>query len=212
MTEAARRRTPLVLGAALLGAVLVNVALFSLVTLLSRERAPQQDEINASSVSLVSLKPPEPPKQEEVKQPKPPEPKQQLDFEPDLTPPALDLGAPGLAGGIAINLGLGRLDDGMDQQVVFNAYELDTQPEAVMRHVNYPHRARERGIEGVVQVKLLVNKDGTVGKVEILGERPEGADFGDQVQKEAANWKFTPGRISGEPVTAWVVTNVRFEL
>lgn len=211
MIAPARRRSPLVFGAALLGAVLVNVALFSLVTLLSRERAPQQDEIDATGVSLVSLKPPEPPEQEEIKEPKPPEPKQQLDFQPDLTPPALDLGAPGLAGGIAINLGLDRLDDGMDQQVVFNAYELDTQPEAVMRNVNYPYKARERGIEGVVQLKLLVNKDGTVGQVQILGARPEGI-FEETVQKDAANWKFTPGRISGEPVTAWVVTNVRFEL
>lgn len=207
----ARGRSPLTLLLALLGAVLVNVALFSLVTLLSRERAPRQDEIDATGVSLVSLKPPEPPEQEEVKEPKPPEPKQEMDFQPDLTPPALDLGAPGLAGGIAINLGLDRLDDGMDQQVVFNAYELDTQPEAIMRNVQYPYKARERGIEGVVQLKLLVNKDGTVGKVEILGARPEGV-FDDQVRQDAANWKFTPGRISGEAVTAWVVTNVRFEL
>ncbi|HPF35644.1 MAG TPA: energy transducer TonB [Candidatus Krumholzibacteria bacterium] len=208
----ARKRSPLILLLALVGAVLVNVALFSLVTLLSQERAPQQDEIDATGVSLVSLKPPEPPEQEEVKEPKPPEPKQELDFEPDLTPPALDLGAPGLAGGIAINLGLSRLDDGMDQNVVFNAYELDTQPEAIMRNVQYPYKARESGIEGVVQLKLLVNKDGTVGKVEVLGERPEGMEFGTQVEKDAVNWKFTPGRIAGEAVTAWVVTNVRFEL
>lgn len=208
----ARKRSPLILLLALVGAVLVNVALFSLVTLLSQEREPQVDEIDATGVSLVSLKPPEPPEQEEVREPKPPEPRQELDFEPDLTPPALDLGAPGLAGGIAINLGLDRLDDGMDQNVVFNAYELDQQPEAIMRNVQYPYAARERGIEGVVQLKLLVNKDGTVGKVEILGERPEGAKFGQQVENDAVNWKFTPGRIAGEAVTAWVVTNVRFEL
>ena len=149
-------RPALILLLALVGAVLVNVALFSLVTLLSQERAPQQDEIDATGVS--------------------------------------------------------RLDDGMDQNVVFNAYELDTQPEAIMRNVQYPYKARERGIEGVVQLKLLVNKDGTVGKVEVLGERPEGMEFGTQVEKDAVNWKFTPGRIAGEAVTAWVVTNVRFEL
>lgn len=213
MTALARKRAALWLGPALLGAVLVNVALFSLVTLLSQEKAPPKDEIDATSISLVSLKPPEPPKQKEVEQPKPPEPKQQLDFTPDLTPPPLDLGAPGLAGGIAINLGMGNLDQGGTDQVIFNSYELDTQPETVVRmQPTYPYKARERGIEGVVQLKLLVNKDGSVGKVEIMSARPEGMGFEEKVRETAPRWKFKPGRIGGEPVTAWVVTNVRFTL
>lgn len=205
-------RTGLRFGAALLGAVIVNVALFSLITLLSQEREPPRDEINASSVSLVSLKPPAPPETEEVKPPKPPQPKQQLDFKPDLRPPALDLGAPGLAGGIAIDLGLGNLNDDFDGQVVFNSYELDTQPETMVRiPPEYPYQARQRGIEGVVQIKLLVNADGTVGPVHVLSARPENI-FDDAAVKGARRWKFKPGRIAGEPVSAWVVTNIRFTL
>jgi len=212
MEIAARKRSLMWIGPALLGALLVNVALFSLVTLMSQVREQSNDEINAASVSLVTLKPPTPPEQENVKPPKPPEPKQQLDFRPDLTPPALDLGAPGLPGGIAFDLGRDRFNSGLDDQVVFNSYELDSQPETLMRmQPPYPIRAQERGIEGVVQLKLLVNKDGSVGQVEILSARPEGV-FEETVRQTVPRWKFNPGRIAGEAVTAWVVTNVRFQL
>lgn len=212
MTDRSLGRTGLIYGAAVLGAVVVNVVLFSLVTLLSQEREPPRDEIDANSVSLVSLKPPAPPEQEEIKPPKPPQPKQQLDFKPDLRPPDLDLGPPGLAGGIALDLGMGDLNDGIDGQVVFNSYELDTQPETMARiPPEYPYEARQRGIEGVVQIKLLVNADGTVGPVHVLSARPENI-FDDAAVKGAQRWKFKPGRISGEPVSAWVVTNVRFTL
>lgn len=212
MTGRSLKRSGLRLGATLLGAVIVNLALFSLITLLSQEREPPRDEINASSVSLVSLKPPAPPETEDVKPPKPPQPKQQLDFKPDLRPPALDLGAPGLAGGIAFDLGMGDLNDGLDAQVVFNPYELDTQPETLVRiPPEYPYQARQRGIEGVVQIKLLVNADGTIGPIHVLSARPENI-FEEAAIKGARRWKFKPGRIAGEPVTAWVVTNVRFTL
>jgi len=205
------RRRPFWIGPALLGAVLVNVGLFSLVTLLSGDRVPARDEISASSINLVSLKPPTPPEQEKVEQPKPPEPRQEVDFQPDLTPPALDLGAPGLAGGIAINLGLDRLGADLGADVVFDAFELDSHPEAVLRmRPDWPYRAQQRGIEGVVQVKLMVNKDGSVGEVIILNAQPEGV-FEESVRKKVPMWKFRPGKIDGETVASWVVTNIRFE-
>jgi protein TonB len=198
-------------GAALLGALLVNLALFSLVTLLSSERVPLEDEIDATSVQLVSLKPPTPPEPEKIEQPKPPEPEHQVDFHPDLSPPTLDLGPPGLSSGIAIDLGLDRLGGEMDESVVFNSFELDTQPEAIVRlQPPYPYRARERGIQGIVQVKLLVNQDGSVGEVVVVNARPEGV-FEETVLETVPKWRFSPGQIAGEPVAAWVVTNVRFE-
>jgi periplasmic protein TonB len=207
----ARRRYPLWVGPALLGAVLVNVGLFSLVTLLSGDRVPARDEISAASINLVSLKPPTPPEQEKIEKPKPPEPKQEVDFHPDLTPPALDLGAPGLAGGIEINLGLDRLGTDLSANVVFDAFELDSHPEAILRmRPDWPYRAQQRGIEGVVQVKLLVNKDGSVGEVIILNAQPEGV-FEESVRKKVPLWKFRPGQIAGETVASWVVTNIRFE-
>ena len=32
------------------------------------------------------------------------------------------------------------------------------------------------------------------------------------VRQTVPRWKFKPGHIAGEPVTSWVVTNVRFTL
>jgi protein TonB len=203
--------SPMKLGLALLGALAVNVALFSLITLLSHERKQPDEEIPAGSISLVSLKPPEPPAEKAVEQPKPPEPKQRVDYQPNLAAPALDFGPPGLSGGIAIDLGIDRLGGSIDENVVFDAFELDTQPEAVVRlQPPYPYRARERGIEGIVQLKLLVNQDGSVGEVTIIAARPEGI-FEETVRETVPKWKFSPGKLAGEAVAAWVVTNVRFE-
>jgi protein TonB len=101
---------------------------------------------------------------------------------------------------------------GDNSDFVFEAYELDQPPQAVVRVPPvYPYKAREQGIEGVVQVKLLINQDGSVGHLEILDARPEGL-FEEAVRNAVPQWKFSPGKIDGQTVTAWVVTYVRFTL
>jgi protein TonB len=191
-------------------AILANFVLLALVSFLISERRPPQDITEPAGVRLAELVTPEAPKEEQVKKPPPPKPKQQEDFTPDLVRP--DLSGPGsLLDGIAIDLG-GLSGGDMQEDFVFEAYELDQPPQLVARIPPvYPYRARERGIEGVVQVKLLVNADGTVGQVLILDARPKGT-FEEAVMKAVPRWKFNPGVIEGQAVTAWVVTNLRFTL
>jgi protein TonB len=193
---------------AVAASLLVNLLLFELASLLASERGAPEDLIDPVGIKLVSLAAPEPPKQEEIKEPEKPKEEPKSDFTPDLVRPQLS-GMAGIDAAVAINLGNIGGDD-MEKEFVFEAYELDQAPQAVVRIPPvYPYRARERGIEGVVQVKLLVNTDGTVGQVEILDARPEGM-FEDAVRNAVPKWKFNPGKIQGKAVTAWVVTFVRF--
>jgi protein TonB len=191
-------------------ALLANFVLVALVSFLVSERRPPQDITEPGGVRLAELVTPEAPKEEEVKKPPPPKPKQQQDFTPDLVRP--ELAGPGaLLDGIAIDLG-GLNSGDLEEDFVFESYELDQPPQLVARIPPvYPYRARERGIEGVVQIKILVTSEGTVGQVLILEARPEGI-FEESVMKSVPKWKFNPGVIEGQPVTAWVVTNLRFTL
>jgi len=94
----------------------------------------------------------------------------------------------------------------------FESYELD-KPPAVSERVQpeYPYTAREKSIEGAVQVKILVLQDGSVGRVLILDARPKGI-FEEAVNRAVARWRFTPGTIRGKVVTSWVVTTIHFDL
>ncbi|MBD3178535.1 MAG: TonB family protein [Candidatus Latescibacteria bacterium] len=197
---------------AILGAVLINGLLMGLASFLSHERDKPEDLIDPVAVSLVKLAPPEPPQPEEVEKLEKPETKQKQDFQPDLVKPQLMRSSGDMDVGVVIDLGNVGNSSIDREEFVFEAYELDQPPQTIVKVPPvYPYKAREQGIEGIVQIKVLVNTDGTVGKVQILGARPEGF-FEKAVMRAVPNWKFNPGKIEGNAVTAWVVTNVRFQL
>lgn len=75
----------------------------------------------------------------------------------------------------------------------------------------YPMRARRRGIEGWVKVKILVTEQGLVNKVEILEAKPKDV-FEQSVIRCISSWRFSPGTVQGVPVKTWVATKIRFEL
>jgi protein TonB len=191
-------------------AIGVNVLLFGTAAFLLQERALPQDVTDPIAVSLVKLDAPSLPEQDPMKEPEKPQPKERLDFMPDVVRP--DLGALGEFDiGVAVNLG-GASGISGTREFVFEAYELDQAPQPIIRvPPPYPYGARERGIEGAVQIKMLVTTEGTVGEVRILEARPEGI-FEESVRRTVPQWKFAPGKIQGKAVTAWVVTTVHFRL
>lgn len=197
-------------GAALGVSLLINLSLVLVASVLVGVRSAPPEVLDPVGVKLVELAAPEPKEPEKVEEPPKPKSQEKLDFVPDLARP--DLSAPtALDLGVAIHIGQFETSN-MADQFVFEAYELDQPPQAVVRvPPPYPYQARERGIEGVVQVRLLVNADGTVGQVQIVDARPKGM-FEDAVMKSVPQWKFNPGKVEGKPVTSWVVTAVRFDL
>jgi len=188
----------------------INMLLFGLAAFLLQERRVPQDMTAPIPVSLVKLEAPAMPRQESVKEPSKPPPQQKTDFAPDIARPLLG-GAGGIDLGVAIDLG-GASGISGTREFVFEAYELDQAPQPIVRvPPQYPYGARERGIEGAVQVRMLVTADGTVGDIQILDARPEGI-FEDSVRRTVPQWKFAPGKVQGKAVTAWVVTTIHFTL
>jgi protein TonB len=198
-------------GLVALGALGVNVALIVLNAFLFTERKAPQDMTDPTAVSLVTLEAPDIPEPEQIKEPEKPKQEEEVDLAPDLFRPDLS-GPPGIdLGGVAVNIGsLGG--GGGGKEFVFEAYELDQPPQPIVRvQPEYPFKAREQGTQGAVQVKMLVSERGAVQQVQIVAARPEGI-FEDAVLKAVRQWKFNPGKIEGEAVTAWVVTTIRFQI
>lgn len=196
-------------------ALVVNALLFAGVVLLAGEIKSEKQDITApTGVNLMNLAPPEPPAEEAAKEPEPP--KREVakpDIAPDLFQPDLgaDLGGLATQGAIAIDL-TGGANTAMKQDFVFESYELDQAPRAVVKmQPVYPFKARQQGIEGVVQVKILVKEDGSVGEVLIMDARPPDV-FEDAVMVAVPRWRFEPGVVGGKKVTSWVITALHFKL
>jgi protein TonB len=81
----------------------------------------------------------------------------------------------------------------------------------IAQHINYPHEAKENGIEGTVYLRFEVTKTGAVGKVEIdKGADPLLDKEALSVIKELPNFK--PGEQNGKKVNVWYTIPVTFRL
>jgi len=75
----------------------------------------------------------------------------------------------------------------------------------------YPEDARERGEQGKVLVRALVNVDGTVAELAL--RKSSGFTGLDQSALETVKkWRFVPARRGGDAVPAWVVVPITFSL
>lgn len=191
-------------------AILLNVGLLLSAALLSSERPVPQDISEPQAVSLIKLRDTAPPPPEPEQIITEPEEKPKLDFMPQLA-------APSMAGPSPMDIQI-SLDPSLfamsptKGDFIFNSDDLDQPPRQMFRSEPvYPYRARQRNIEGEVKVKLLVRADGTVANITILDATPKGY-FEEAVKKVVPSWKFSPGKIDGQAVPSWVVTNVVFVL
>jgi periplasmic protein TonB len=75
----------------------------------------------------------------------------------------------------------------------------------------YPFVAREMQIEGYVDIEFIVNSDGSVSDIKILQNSPSNI-FDRSAENTVGRWKFTPGKIQGEPVTSRVSVRIEFKL
>ncbi len=194
-------------------AIVANALMLGSAALLTRARSLPEKAEEITNVDLTEYDADEDPEEETEAPPPPPqeEPPPQ-DFQPDLFQPDLSSLSDGPSvGGVAINVGkAGGLDK---DSFVFESFELDQAPKPRSKSQPvYPKRALQQGIEGAVQIRLLVRDDGTVGDIQILDADPAGMGFEEAVDKGVRKWKFEPGKIDGRGVTAWVVTTVRFRL
>lgn len=76
----------------------------------------------------------------------------------------------------------------------------------------YPIRARQRGIDGRVEVEFLVTVDGKVSDLEVLKEQPGGLSFAEAARAAISQWSFEPYRQDGSPIDRRVRLEVEFNV
>lgn len=90
--------------------------------------------------------------------------------------------------------------------------EVDHEPVSQVRmEPVYPFRARRRGVEGSVQIRFFVTREGRVTGLEIIKAEPAGF-FEKAVRQTVSKWRFQPGMVAGDKVKTLVETTIVFKL
>lgn len=73
----------------------------------------------------------------------------------------------------------------------------------------YPEAARTTGQEARVVLKIVVERDGHVGRIQVLkGEEP----FVTSALSVVKTWKYEPAQMDGEPISVFKIVNITFSL
>lgn len=93
---------------------------------------------------------------------------------------------------------------------VYTPFEVPPQP-IVSPRPEFPKMAQDAGVEGMVVLKVYVDKKGDVKKWEVMSAKPPGLGFEEEVFKVIPLWKFTPAIQQNKPVGAWIAVPFNFE-
>jgi protein TonB len=73
----------------------------------------------------------------------------------------------------------------------------------------YPESARASGQEARVVLKIVVEADGRVGRIQVLkGEEP----FTSAALAAVRAWKYEPARLDGQPIVVFKIVDLKFRL
>jgi TonB family protein len=72
----------------------------------------------------------------------------------------------------------------------------------------YPEVARRLNFGGDVVLRIVVEANGSVGRIDVLTPAPMGMT--EAAVDAVRRWTYRPARISGQPVAVWKVVRVRF--
>ena len=99
-----------------------------------------------------------------------------------------------------------------DKNQVLTEEMVDKVPEILFKpRMTYPPAAHAEGIEGSVTLKILVDENGTVREVVVLGSNPVGV-FEESAINDVKKWRFKSAMYRGKAVPVWVKEKITFEL
>lgn len=88
---------------------------------------------------------------------------------------------------------------------------MDKVPEIVTRVAPvYPTELRERGIQGVATVEMLIDSTGRV--IEAKAVRSTNRQFAAQAEAAASQWVFRPAEADGKKITSRVMVPFEFSM
>ena len=94
---------------------------------------------------------------------------------------------------------------------VFSEEETDVRPMLAARSpISYPPEARKKGIEGVVDVEILVDESGRVVRIN-FNQMPSEL-FRAPVTDAVMRWRFKPAQVKGVAVSVRVRQKITFRL
>ena len=95
---------------------------------------------------------------------------------------------------------------------VFELADVDRPPKPTLQvPPEYPYRARRRGVEGSVELRFTVNRDGSVTDIDVIRARPEHT-FEESAKQAVTRWRFEPAMRNGTAVDVRVQVQLDFKL
>jgi protein TonB len=114
----------------------------------------------------------------------------------------------------------GELEEKEEEEEIFMVVEdmpkfrgqgLEAFRNYIQKNLKYPLIAVENGIEGIVYLRFIVNKDGSIGEVRLMrGVDPSLDEAAVNAIKNAPNWD--PGKQRGIPVKVSMTVPIAFSL
>jgi protein TonB len=87
----------------------------------------------------------------------------------------------------------------------------DEPPKFIKRvEPKYPQLARLSGVGGIVQVQVLVDKNGKVRDVKIYKDSGTNANLEEEAIKAAKASEFTPAISNNQPIAVWIIYSYKF--
>ena len=77
---------------------------------------------------------------------------------------------------------------------------------------DYTPEAKKQGIQGTVELSVVVNDDGTVGEVKVSKSLDDQYGLDEQAVIAMKKWRFRPGTKDGKPVPVQVTVEMSFKL
>ena len=114
----------------------------------------------------------------------------------------IDLPPPPISAHKSVHLG--------EEEEPLEIWQVEKKPELTNELIlEYPNLAEKAGLEGTVDVKLLVGSDGRVKKATVLRGKEI---FHKATLKAVMRFVFKPAIQNGKPVPVWVVVPIEFKL
>ena len=77
---------------------------------------------------------------------------------------------------------------------------------------DYTVEAKQQGIQGIVELSVVVKDDGTIGDVKVTKSLDEKYGLDEQAVIAMKKWRFKPGTKDGKPVAVEVTVEMSFKL
>jgi protein TonB len=202
-----------------LSAMMVTLALFLSLPLLTRIQPPSSVNNSAEPIFINPLRhPPPPPETEDVQEKQSLTEKEFVNIvdRPDRVRPKVDIPRAGIMGGredgIPIPIAPSMEPVVPIQDPTYRPDEVDQQP-VLLRSFpfQYPYLAKRDNIEGWVTLRFIVDVDGSVKNVAVTAAEPVGI-FEEAALKAVHRYTFKPAVKNGEAVSCMMLQRIRFGL